>query len=117
MSADPQDSWHLDRRVPVAIIVVILIQTSGAVWWASSMSEKVTQIERRLEGFAQRNTITDNRVANQQIEIAVLAEQVRQTNASINGLSAQVKDTNDLLRDILQNMPPRGWIREDGIPK
>ena len=40
-------SWHLDRRVPIALIVSIAIQTAGIVWWASSISERVGFLERR----------------------------------------------------------------------
>lgn len=27
--------WHLDKRVPVAIIVTIFLQTFGVIWWAA----------------------------------------------------------------------------------
>ena len=41
--------WHLDRRVPVALIVTIIMQTVGIVWWAASISARVDVLERRLE--------------------------------------------------------------------
>ena len=41
--------WHLDRRVPVALIVTIIMQTIGIVWWAASISARVDVLERRLE--------------------------------------------------------------------
>ena len=31
-------AWHVDRRVPIALIVTILIQTGAAIWWASSVN-------------------------------------------------------------------------------
>lgn len=38
------DQWHLDKRVPVAIIFSILAQTAAAVWWASTMSANVATL-------------------------------------------------------------------------
>lgn len=41
--------WHLDKRVPIALIVSMGIQTAAAVWWASSVSERVSTLERRAD--------------------------------------------------------------------
>ena len=50
MSAREQERhWHLDRRVPVALIVTIIMQTIGIVWWAASISARVQVLERRLD--------------------------------------------------------------------
>lgn len=32
------EPWHLDRRIPIALILAIIGQTAGAVWWASTIS-------------------------------------------------------------------------------
>lgn len=40
-------TWHLDKRVPIALIVAIAIQTGGMIWWASSLSERVNSLERQ----------------------------------------------------------------------
>ena len=44
--------WHLDKRVPLALIMTIIIQTAGLVWWASSLSERVNSLERSREATA-----------------------------------------------------------------
>jgi hypothetical protein len=44
--------WTVDKRVPLALIVTIVIQTGGLVWWASSLSERVNSLERRAEQTA-----------------------------------------------------------------
>ncbi|MBI1274222.1 MAG: hypothetical protein GC131_09105 [Alphaproteobacteria bacterium] len=31
--------WHLDRRVPLALILAIILQTFTAVWWASAQAQ------------------------------------------------------------------------------
>jgi hypothetical protein len=45
--ADRDDTgWHLDRRVPLAIIVTLAMQTVGAVWWAASLNQRVAVLEQ-----------------------------------------------------------------------
>lgn len=42
-------NWHLDKKVPVAIIAAMLIQTGGIVWWAAQTAERLSNVERRIE--------------------------------------------------------------------
>ena len=44
-----QDGWHLDRRVPISLIVTILLQTAGLVWWASGVENRVAALEKWQE--------------------------------------------------------------------
>ena len=43
---DDDAKWHLDRRVPLALIVTIGLQTGAFIWWAASLSERVNTLER-----------------------------------------------------------------------
>lgn len=101
--------WHLDRRVPIALIFAIIVQSAGVTWWASQMNERMTQVERRLAGFAARNDATDERVNRQSSQIAVLTEQVSNTNKSLERVEIQLSNTNELLRELVrQRLPFRG---------
>ena len=42
-------SWHLDKRVPVALILAIALQSFTAIWWAGRIDSRVDSIERRQE--------------------------------------------------------------------
>ncbi len=35
------EPWHLDRKVPIALILTIMIQSATIVWWASEIQERV----------------------------------------------------------------------------
>ena len=49
MSDDTSDRhWHLDKRVPVALIITIVMQTIGIVWWAANLSARVDALEVRI---------------------------------------------------------------------
>lgn len=40
------DAWHLDKKVPLALLFAILVQTAMGFWWASGLTERVTVLER-----------------------------------------------------------------------
>lgn len=41
-------AWHLDKRVPIAMILAILVQTGGIVWWGATTSERLNALERNV---------------------------------------------------------------------
>ncbi len=43
--------WYLDKRVPVALIIAIVTQTIGIVWWAATLSARVDGIQERISGM------------------------------------------------------------------
>lgn len=49
---DLPEHWHLDKKVPLALIVTIVVQTCAIVWWASQASARLDQLERRVEASA-----------------------------------------------------------------
>jgi len=98
--------WHLDKRVPVAIIFAILLQSMGGVWWASSLNERTAQIERRLDGFSDRSQRADRDIASIQQNVAILSTRIEAQVRSIDGLQSQVSDTNALLRQYLNDERP-----------
>jgi hypothetical protein len=40
--------WHLDKRVPIALIVTIALQFAGIVWWGAQISARVDTLERAI---------------------------------------------------------------------
>jgi NAD-specific glutamate dehydrogenase len=45
------DSWHLDKKVPLALILAMAVQTVGVIWWAASLSTRVDHQERQIAGL------------------------------------------------------------------
>ena len=43
-SADGQ--WHLDKKVPIALIIMIVLQIAGGVWMASKLDSRVANLEK-----------------------------------------------------------------------
>lgn len=45
MSDQEKESWHLDKKVPIALILAIFSQALAFGWWASALSFRVTRLE------------------------------------------------------------------------
>jgi hypothetical protein len=69
---DEEKHWHLDKRVPIALIVTIVLQTGGIVWWAASMSERISYLERRETATAPQA----DRLTRVEVQIEAIREGV-----------------------------------------
>lgn len=45
-------AWHLDKKVPIALIMTLLVQTGGIVWWGATTSERLNTLERKADQAA-----------------------------------------------------------------
>lgn len=48
MTLDQQPAsthWVLDKRIPLAVVITIIMQTAGMVWWAANLSGRVASLE------------------------------------------------------------------------
>jgi Tfp pilus assembly protein PilO len=97
-----ENQWHLDKRVPVALIITLLGQMVVAIWWAASINTRMEQIERTVSAEALRVENGERTVANQATQIAVLVERIESQNERVDNLTSQVAQTNDLLREYLR---------------
>ena len=94
MPADDDQSindkqWHLDRRVPLALIAMIAAQTCAALWWASGLDTRVKQLE------------------TQYLNVAPQAGQIIRLQVQLEGVSANVIEIkNALLRGHQWTPPP-----------
>jgi hypothetical protein len=56
------EPWHLDKRVPIALIATIAAQTIGMVWWVASQTSTWSAAqrdhERRILLLEQANAAT-----------------------------------------------------------
>ena len=42
------ENWHLDKRVPIALIVTMLVQFAGIVMYVSTINSRTLENERRI---------------------------------------------------------------------
>jgi hypothetical protein len=104
---DPAEaSWHFDRRIPIALIVTIAIQTFGIVWWASWANSQI------VTGQA-----TDANLASADVALAERLKDVEGANNDVNvrlarfevlleSATDQLKEQRSLLTQIRDSVGP-----------
>lgn len=60
---DHSREWHLDKRVPITLIVAILIQSAAAIWWVSTYSTKTDQRLKHVEEQLRMVSGSQSRIA------------------------------------------------------
>lgn len=89
MSEPEQDRhWHLDRRVPLALIVTILLQTGGIVWWAAGISARVDQLEK------------------QHVSLSPSTERIVRVETKLEAVFDAISEIKVLLRNSRAGLPP-----------
>ncbi len=79
---DDDKHWHLDRKVPLAMIFAILAQTGAGIWWASTISSRVDYAERRLEAMAPQS----DRVTRVEVKIEGVQSDVSEIKSDVKSL-------------------------------
>lgn len=81
------EGWHLDKKVPIGIIIAILGQTVLFVWW-------VSQEDARLNAALAQNIVQDQRLG----DIERDAQSQRVAEAEVKAQIAAIKETLDQMR-------------------
>lgn len=53
--------WHLDKKVPLAILGSIAMQTAIIIWWASGVEHRMQTFEQRIAEIGLVNKAQDTR--------------------------------------------------------
>ena len=61
MTDRTESGWHLDRKVPITLIVLIIFNFAGFVWVASQMDARITANEKSISEI---KSVTNNLPAN-----------------------------------------------------
>lgn len=80
--------WHIDRRVSIALLVGIVVQTFAIGWWASGITERLTAVEREQAKTDQATQIRITAIESRQRDADNLGIRVdEQLKAVKDGLS------------------------------
>lgn len=72
-------SWHLDRKVPVSLIVALTLQTAGVFWWAASANERLNSLEQKVILFAPQG----DRLTRVEVNIESIKDSLNEIKAVI----------------------------------
>lgn len=101
MAAITVEQWHLDKRVPIALIFTLFVQSAAAIWWAASINERMSANEANITTIKADQSAAGKELETQKTQVAVLVEQLGNTNKNLERLQFEVRDTNALLRELI----------------
>ncbi len=93
----PNENWHLDKKVPIAIILAIVVQTCALVWWAAKLDARVSTLEVH-DGDQQRFLEASTKLSDERWEL-INRERERTTR-----LEEKMSAAVDVLRRIEQKL-------------
>lgn len=89
----PSESWHMDKKVPIAIIVTIIIQTLSLGWWASKLDSRVANLEENDKRH-------DDRLKEDRAAIEAGSNNLNAINMRLVRVEEQTSTTRDLVKEI-----------------
>lgn len=51
--SDARNPWHLDRRIPIALILAIVLQSISAFFWAGAITARLGVVEKSTDKNSQ----------------------------------------------------------------
>ena len=81
---DSITNWQMDRRVPVALVAALLMQSASVIWWASGLEGRVSSLESEI------STALAERAASRAFHI----EQRLRLWDRVNEVQVQSNETN-----------------------
>ena len=67
------DHWQVDKKIPVALIVAIIVQSAGLAFWIGQLSSRVDSMENQ----AVRYIANGDRLTRLEVQIDTLIQEVR----------------------------------------
>lgn len=92
-------SWHFDKRIPIALILAIAVQTGGAIWWAAGVNAYIEDDKRSEASIVERVKAVEkggDEAALRLVRFEVLLE----------GVTDQLKEQRQLLAQIRDSVGP-----------
>ena len=85
------DEWHLDKRVPIALILTIALQSAAAIWWAASTTRAVENNRRDISRLDGQVEIVRSASQMQAIQLGRIEEQISGLRSDITRLLAVIE--------------------------
>jgi len=48
MQEQDKSSWRIAKEVPISVILVLVAQTIGVIWWAAALAAKVDAVNTQI---------------------------------------------------------------------
>ena len=88
-------SWHLDKRIPITLVIMILGQTGAAFWWASNMNARMVHLEDDSKAYVTVTECMDKHM--------ILEEKVRSVEVLNSKVADRLKDIDHKLDRLIES--------------
>lgn len=80
------NSWHLDKRVPIALILGMMGQVAVVIWGAAVMFKDIEVNRDAIKAMDSRVNMVERNDSAQAVQLGRIDENVRGMRADINRL-------------------------------
>ena len=65
-----EDHWSLDKRIPISVMALVLIQSAGLIIWGSKLDSRVAALEQSINDETSRRILTNlpDRITRLEVE-------------------------------------------------
>lgn len=82
--SEPQESWHLSKSVPISIIIGLIMQFGGFIWFASQQAQQVETNAKAISELSLELKAVKTDAVTQAIQLGRIEAILENTNTSIN---------------------------------
>jgi Tfp pilus assembly protein PilO len=101
-----ESAWHLDKKIPIAIIVAIVVQTSGFIWFLSGLNSQVEQMSKTNDQQDERIHAVEQAAQTQAVSSASITQQISALKDVLEQMRQDQRETNGLLRRYIEDKKP-----------
>jgi hypothetical protein len=80
--SETTESWRIERKLTIGVLVALALQTSGALIWAGAASERLSQLEAQMAASAGSNE-----------RLARLEEHAAYTRVALDRIERRLNET------------------------
>ena len=89
MTQDGEGQWHLDKKVPISIIMAMLVQFAGGLWFVARLDARIIALETAQVAQAERDNRQDT---NHNDSLSLLRSDMRDIMARLDRLIEARRD-------------------------
>lgn len=81
---EKDNSWHLDKRVPIALIFALMAQLAGAAWLTSAAFKDIEANRKGIRALGERVEPLERSRGTQAVQLGRIEEQITGVRSDIN---------------------------------
>lgn len=89
--SDQKEPWHLDRRVPIATLAVLIVQFAIGVMWVTTLSNSVQTHTKDISEIKTDAVGRESRIRALEIAQASQSSDLRSIQIGISRIEAQLE--------------------------